>query len=424
MTIADPTDGTLAEPRLARTIGRWGLTGLTINCVVGAGLLGLPGKVFALADSATGWVVAAAGVLALAAALCLAELGSRMDGSGGPVEYCRAAFGPAAGFAAGWLLWTATVLAAAALLNLFAALVAPSLRAAVIVGTGAGLTLLAAPGAARSTTASGALAMLKLILFAGVAIAGMAAPSAPASLPHGAPHPAAALVLVFFAFVGFERPTAMAGEVADARRALPFALIVGMIVVAVLYGGVITACWRALPGLAASDQPVGDLAARLFGPRLAGGLDVAAALIVLGTATSQWITAPRLLLAMSSGGQLPPILSRVAPRRRTPDVAIVVTGIIAVALALPGDFASSAAASSASRLLIFIGCAAALLRLRQRAGAPEARFRLWAGSAVATCVIVACAALLLASWAELGRLGVVIAFGGALWLISNRYRTL
>ncbi len=93
--------------------------------MVGAGILGLPGRVFALAGDRTGWVLAAAATLSIAVTLCLADLAGRFEAPSGPVEYCRAAFGEAAGFAAGWLSWTATVLAAASLLNLFADLVAP-----------------------------------------------------------------------------------------------------------------------------------------------------------------------------------------------------------------------------------------------------------------------------------------------------------
>lgn len=404
---------------LVRAIGRWGLTALTINCVVGAGILGLPGKVFAFAGGATGWVVAAAALLALAAALCLAELGSRMEGSGGPVEYCTAAFGPVAGFAAGWLSWAATVLAAASLLNLFATLLAPGMHQIAVIGTGLGLTALACAGMGRSAFASGALTVLKLGLLAGVAIVGLAAPAAPATVPVGAAQPVSALILMFFAFVGFERPTAVAGEVINARRAVPFALIAGMVVVTALYAGVIAACWRGVPDLAISEHPVGDLLARLYGSGVARTAEMAAAVIVLGTLVSQWITAPRLILALSEGGQLPTLFGRLAPRRRTPDIAILTTGTVAIVLALGGDFVTTIAASSASRLLIFMGCAAALLRLRRQHDAPDARFRLPLGIGIATCVIAACGALLVAASAELARLGVLIVVGGLLWLISN-----
>jgi amino acid transporter len=229
-------------------------------------------------------------------------------------------------------------------------------------------------------------------------------------------------ILLFFAFVGFERPTAVAGEVIDARRAVPFALIAGMVVVTALYAGVIAACWRGVPDLATSARPVVDLLARLYGSRVARVAEIAAAVIVLGTLVSQWITAPRLILALSERAQVPAVFGRLAPRRRTPDIAILTTGLVAIALALSGDFVATIAASSASRLLIFMGCAGALLRLRRQRGAPDARFRLPLGTGIATCVILACGALLVAASAELARLGVLIVVGGLLWLISNGKR--
>lgn len=410
------------QPALAREIGRWGLTALTVNCVVGAGILGLPGRVYTLAGNTMVWVLVGAALLAVAAALCLAELASRFDGAGGPAEYCRDAFGPAGGFAAGWLSWTATVLAAASLLTLFADLVAPGARVLTMLATGASLTGLAMTGAGRSSKASAVLTAAKLLLLGAVAIVGLLAGPIPAQPPLSAPHPASALVLLFFAFVGFERPTAVAGEVKDAHRAVPFALIVGMAAVTILYAAVLAACWRGVPELASSERPVGELAARLFGPAVGATIDDAAALIVFGTLASQWITAPRLLLALAEVGQLPAALAQLSARRHTPDAAILVTGATAMLLALSGGFVASVTASSASRLLIFAGCAAALVRLRRRSEAPEPRFRLPAGSSIATCVIVSCALLLAMVSAELGRLALSMLMGVLLWLITNRLR--
>ncbi len=404
---------------LAREIGHWGLLALTVNCVVGAGILGLPGRVFALAGPATGWVVAATALLATAAALCLAELGSRFETTGGPVEYCRAAFGPTAGFAIGWLSWTATVLAAASLLNLFADLLAPQARVPILVIVGAGLTLMTMAGVGRSSAVSAGLAALKFVLLAAVALAGLAAHAAPALPPAAPPHLSSAILLLFFAFVGFERPTAVAGEVTNARRAVPFALIGGMVLVTLVYAGIIAACLRGVPDLSSSKGPVAALAARLFGANVAAMVNGAAALIVLGTLASQWITAPRLILALAEDGQLPGMLGRINARRHTPDPAILATGIVAILLAVEGSFVGALAASSASRLLIFIACAAALLRLRRREDAPPARFRLPAGPVVASFVILACIILLAMAAADVAGLLVLVAVGGMLWLIMK-----
>ena len=410
------------EVALDRAIGRWSLAALTFNCVVGAGILGLPGRVFALAGPATGWVIAGAAMLSLAVALCLADLAGRFDAPGGPVEYCRTAFGAAAGFAVGWLLWTATVLAGASLLNLLADLtgVSAAVRDPLIVGMGAVLTLFAMLGAGRSASGSAVLTMIKLGLLAGVAVAGLVADPAPAKMPTGPFQPAQALVLLFFAFVGFERPTAVAGETVDAPRAVPFALIMGIVGVSVLYAALFAACVRGVPGLAGSTTPVADLAIRLLGPTGGSGTRIGAIVIVLGTLASQWITAPRLLLAMAGEGTLPSVLARLSARRRTPDIAILATGASMVLLALGGSFVAGIAASSASRLLIFLACGAALLRLRT-----PSRFHLPWRRPIAVAVMLACAALLVSVAAELGRLAVMMLFGGMLWLstILLRRRT-
>lgn len=418
MMSAKPTEP--VKWALTRSVGRWSLLALTVNCVVGAGILGLPGQVFARAGEAIPWVVMGAAALATSAALCLAELGSRFDGTGGPVEYCRSAFGSAAGFATGWLLWTATVLAAAALLNLLAGLIAPGHWLATIVLAGAALTLLAMAGMSRSAAASAGLTVVKILLLAAFVVAAFASPAGPALPPATPAAPATAVVLLFFAFVGFERTTAVAGEVIDPRRAMPFALIAGMAIVSLLYAGIFAACLRGLPDLASSDQPLREMAVRLFGKAVAGALSWAAAVIVLGTLITQWITAPRLMLALAREGQMPVILARVSTRRHTPDLAIILTGATAVLLALTGDFVATVTASSASRLLIFIGCAASLLRLRARPDAPVARFRLPGGAVLGVSVIVACGLLLAFAAAELTRVAAILLFGVLLWLMTRR----
>ena len=422
------TPETVDAAGLRREIGPASLVALTVNCVVGAGVLGLPGRVFALAGAQTGWVLGAAGLLALAVALCLAELAGRFDGPGGPALYLDHAFGPVAGFAAGWLSWAATVLGAASLLNLLAGLVPPQVgppRWLVIGLTGAAMTGFAMTGARRSARASLLLTLLKVALLAAVAASGLIGPASPAQLSNSPPQPLAALVLVFFAFVGFERPTAMAGEVRRARLNVPLALVAAMLAIGVLYAGVFAACLRDLPGLARSDQPVSEVALRAFGPAAAKALDGGAAVIILGTLASQWITAPRLLLALAVDGRLPVAFARLAPRRRTPDVAIVSTGAGAVLLALLGGFAGAAAASSAARLLIFMGCGAAVLRLRMQPDAPTARFRLPGGAVLAIGVVLTCGALLASARAQGPPLVAVISFGGLVWLstaLSRRIR--
>ena len=90
---------------LVRGISRVHLVALSVNCIIGAGILGLPSRAFALsgAYSLAAWLVC--GVLVGGIALCFAEVSSRYRESGGPYLYALRAFGPGVGFVTGWLTW-------------------------------------------------------------------------------------------------------------------------------------------------------------------------------------------------------------------------------------------------------------------------------------------------------------------------------
>src|SRR5215216_62382 len=103
---------------LVREIGRWDLVAVAINGIIGAGIFGLPSKVFAQtgAYSLIAFIVCALVVVLII--VCFAEVGSRFSSTGGPYLYAREAFGPAVGFEVGWLMWLARLTAFAANCNL------------------------------------------------------------------------------------------------------------------------------------------------------------------------------------------------------------------------------------------------------------------------------------------------------------------
>src|SRR3954454_13622658 len=92
-------------PRMLRAIGRWSLSALVINCIIGSGIFGLPALVTGYLGrfAPLGYVVAAFGMGTIMA--CFAEVASRFTGSGGPYLYARAAFGSFVGIENGWLTW-------------------------------------------------------------------------------------------------------------------------------------------------------------------------------------------------------------------------------------------------------------------------------------------------------------------------------
>src|SRR5262245_10627783 len=103
---------------LVRGIRRWDLVAVAINGVIGAGIFGLPSKVYALIGPYSLIAFFACALVVLLIVLCFAEVGSRFSETGGPYLYARETFGHIAGFEVGWLMWLARVTAFAANCNL------------------------------------------------------------------------------------------------------------------------------------------------------------------------------------------------------------------------------------------------------------------------------------------------------------------
>ena len=107
-----------AAAGLVRGLRRWDLVALVINLIIGAGIFGLPARVFALAGTYSLLAYAVSAVAIVLIILCFAEVGSRFRATGGPDLYARVAFGPLMGFQVGWLLWLGRIAGLAALCNL------------------------------------------------------------------------------------------------------------------------------------------------------------------------------------------------------------------------------------------------------------------------------------------------------------------
>ena len=99
----------MSEEKLVRGIGRWDLTAIAINTIIGAGIFGLPAKVHALIGTYSLIAFVFCAVIIGLIVLCYAEVSSRFSATGGPYLYAREAFGPVVGFEVGWLYWIVRV---------------------------------------------------------------------------------------------------------------------------------------------------------------------------------------------------------------------------------------------------------------------------------------------------------------------------
>ena len=103
---------------LVRAIGRWSLVALTINCILGSGIFGLPSQVADLLGKRSIWAVLLAGLAMAVIIACYAEVASQFSQTGGTYIYCRAASGRLTGLQVGWMMMLARLTACAANANL------------------------------------------------------------------------------------------------------------------------------------------------------------------------------------------------------------------------------------------------------------------------------------------------------------------
>ena len=121
--MADPVAGrapAASTPTLRRELGKWDLTAIGVNQVIGGAVFALPAALAASAGGWSPWMVAAVGFASLLIALSFAEVASRFDGTGGSYLYTRAAFGRFAAFEVGWLMWFTRAASWASVINVLA----------------------------------------------------------------------------------------------------------------------------------------------------------------------------------------------------------------------------------------------------------------------------------------------------------------
>ncbi|GAA2505310.1 APC family permease [Streptomyces gobitricini] len=354
--------------------------------VLGAGVYVLIGQVAADAGGAVWVPLAAALALALLTAASYAELATKYPRAGGASHYATRAYGPFAGFLAGFCMLAAGIVSVGALARGFAgdyltAFVTLPVALVAVVFLAA-LALLNARGIRESTRANvvatvielGGLAII-VVLGAWLLLRGDGDPGRLTRLgtpEHGA---AAAVlsgaVLAYYSFVGFETSVNVAEETRDPRRSYPRALFGALATAGVVYVLVGLAASAAVPTstLAASSGPLLEVV------KAAGGVPVwlfsAIALVAVANgALLTGIMSSRLAYGMARDGLLPVALTKVLPGRRTPWAAIAVTTALSMLLALTGSVATLASTLVLLLLVVFFMVNTAVLVLRRDPGVP------------------------------------------------------
>lgn len=368
----------MSAPRPVRAISRADLTLAIVNGVIGSAIFGMPAQIAALTgvQSPLAHLIAALGVLTIV--LCFAEVASRFEDSGGAYLYSREAFGRHVGFQAGWLtLWT-RLLSAAANLNIFASYLAQILpaagggagRSAVIVGVLSVITLINLIGVKQASWAIDVFTVAKLLPLGLLVVWGLPSVSADVLQTQAVAEPqwTQAILLLIFAFGGFEAPLMSAGEAKDARKDSAFALLTALGLIAAVYISVQYVTIGLVPNLQAEKAPIAAAFSVLWGPWGVVFASFAAMISVWGWATGNGLQSPRLLYSMAERGELPGLFARVHPRFLTPHVSIIGFSVVAGILAIVGTFEGNAVLSAIVRLIIYAMVCVSLWVFRKTRG--------------------------------------------------------
>src|SRR5437660_11335380 len=389
---------TTSPEGLVRGIRKWDLVAVAINGIIGAGIFGLPAKTYSLVGSYSLIAFVACAFVVLLISLCFAEVSSGFDGTGWPYTYARAAFGPTIAFEVGWLSWLARFTAFAANCNLMVSYFAffwPAAnnavpRAVIITLVVLLLTAINILGVRQAAIAGDLFTIGKLVpmlIFIAIGLFFLN----PHAFALGA-RPATgafsqSVLLLLYAFTGFEMATIPAGEIRDPQKNLPRALLVATRVVACTYILIQVVCIGTLPGLGTSTKPLADAGQGFMCTSGAAIISAGAIISVAGNLNITVLSASRVPFAIAEQKQLPSFFARVHRRFFTPHISIVITTALMLALTLKSSFVAALTISTIARLVAYAVTCAALPVLRRKADTPAAHFRLRGGPVIAVAAL-------------------------------------
>jgi len=379
------------------------------------------------------WAFLLGGLLVITIVLSIARAASMFRTTGGIIVYADHAFGPFVGFQAGWLGYLSRVAAMGANTNLlvtyaswfWAPLDTNPWRAIALTLLIGSLTWLNVAGVKNSITATYIFTVLKLIPLSLLILFGMGEVDV-SVLMHGAELPEFGklgdiILVLLYAYVGFEGTVVTAGEGKSPRKDLPGALIQTIIFIGAFYFLIQIATLFTLPDLASSDAALADMAFILFGQVGAAVLIMGALFSIGGNLFASLLSAPRMTFALARSGSMPAWFAAVHSRHRTPHNSIWFYGFMCLMMALSGSFIWLAIMSTLVRLLSYMVCIAALPILEKTTESYEGQFKIPGGFLLPAVAFGLCVWLLaqasLDAWLTL--LGFIVA-GSVLYWYSKR----
>jgi APA family basic amino acid/polyamine antiporter len=423
---------------LARTLGKWDLALLVIGSVIGSGIFLVPGTVLMASNmrpeiAALAW--AGGSVLALCGALAFAELMRLRPEAGGLYIIIRDAFGTSLGALFGWMVLLVTCGGVvAALASALADTLAETLHwdghrrmvfavATVLVVGVANLMPIRGSTRLQGLTASIKAAVLILIalMLIGqfVALDGDGAAVHPMSPVAVAARPSfiAAMVVVLWAFEGWQYATSAAGEVHLTRGTMTFGLVAGVFILAVVFLALSSAVslWLTPEMIANNRNAVAAALAAAGFPVLSRGVVLLIALTIVTSAHATLLTGSRVVYAVARDRLLPAPLARLS-RSGVPALAVVMCTATAAALTLIGTFETLLNYVVVTSWCFYALGAAAIFRPHWQTGGASSALARWCSAIFIAGALLVIGLSLISGPAE-ARYGLI--WIAAAWIVTS-----
>ncbi len=379
-----------SEPKLVRAIGLPLLVLYGLGITIGAGIYVLIGEAAEQAGMfAPSAFLFAAFVMAFSA-LSFAEFTGRIPQAAGEAVFVEA------GFHWNWLtlvtglliVFSATIAGAAIALGCagYVAVLLPFPEPVIVTVIVLTMGAIAAKGVRESVVFAGVLTVIEIIGLLAIVGAGFLQDPAiltdiPASIPGLSDGAAmsgilSASLIAFFAFIGFDDVVNLVEETKNPKKIMPWAIVISLIAVTLIYFLVVYVAVRAVPvdELSQSDAPIGLLFERLTGMSPLG-ITLIAIVATMNGVVIEIIMAARVVYGLGRKGRLPHWVSQVNARTRTPLIAtyIITLGMLLAALFVPLNDLVSWTSQIILFVFALVNLALVIVKIRKDA-APEGIF--------------------------------------------------
>ena len=379
-----------SSSRLKRQLGFWDAVAINVGIIIGVGIFRVPAEVAKYLDSPS-WILLAwlaGGLVSLLGVLCYAELSSCFPETGGTYVYLREAYGRLTGFVYGWIEFS--ILRAGSLAGVAYILITylknfipfdESLDKFAAIFAIAIFTVINIAGIKFGTRVQNVLSTLKVaaILFMAALVFGVVPGNlfkegVTQAVGMNSTSPllfATALIPVLWSYGGWNESTFMSGEFKDTKKALPFALIASVLIVAAVYITINIAYLKVLTPaeMIGTKAIASEVLTRLFGPIGMTIVTVAVLISASGALNSNIMTGGRIPFAVGSDHSCFKWLGEVHGKYETPHQAFLANGVWASVLVLWGNFEQIVFFCGFAKWLVFAlaGISVFILRKRERA---------------------------------------------------------